>query len=125
MQAKDVMTEAVVVVQPETRVEDVARLLLERRISAVPVVSATGALVGIVSEGDLLRRAENDTEYTSWWLTRRHLQVIEEGKGSFAQEIVWAQGGQLFKIPANQKYWTRAPISSPSTFKIFGRLRTT
>jgi CBS domain-containing protein len=50
-------------------VRDVARLLLENRISAVPVVDDAGTLVGIVSEGDLLHRSEAGTELRrSWWL---------------------------------------------------------
>lgn len=70
MQAKDVMTTHVVTVGPDTSVEAVAKLLLERRISAVPVVDASGRLQGMVSEGDLMRRAELGTErQRSWWLT--------------------------------------------------------
>ncbi len=55
MQARDVMTTDVVTVQPETPIRQIAALLLEKRISAVPVVDATGAVVGMVSEGDLIR----------------------------------------------------------------------
>ena len=70
MQAKDVMTSPVLTVAPETSVTDVARLLLERRISAAPVVDEAGQLLGIVSEGDLMRRPESGTErHPSWWLT--------------------------------------------------------
>jgi CBS domain-containing protein len=58
MRASDVMTSDVVTVGPETSVGEVARLLVEHRISAVPVVDATGRLVGIVSEGDLIGRVE-------------------------------------------------------------------
>ena len=69
MNARDVMTEDVVSVGPEASVEAIARLLLERRISAVPVIGADGRLLGIVSEGDLMRRAETRTERrSSWWL---------------------------------------------------------
>lgn len=69
MKAKDVMTEDVVSVAPDASVQSIARLLLERRISAVPVIGADGRLLGIVSEGDLMRRAETRTERrTSWWL---------------------------------------------------------
>ncbi len=69
MKAKDVMTEDVVSVAPDASVESIARLLLERRISAVPVIDAAGRLLGIVSEGDLMRRAETRTERrASWWL---------------------------------------------------------
>ncbi|MGE0358119.1 MAG: CBS domain-containing protein [Burkholderiales bacterium] len=70
MQAKDVMTSPVLTVPPEAPVTDVAKILLERHISAAPVVDETGKLLGIVSEGDLMRRPESGTERRpSWWLT--------------------------------------------------------
>lgn len=69
MQAKDVMTSPVVSVTPGTPVEKIAALLLERRISAVPVIDASGRLQGIVSEGDLMHRPEIGTEQRRpWWL---------------------------------------------------------
>ncbi len=69
MQARDVMTTEVVSVDPETTVREIAALLIERRISAVPVLEK-GRLVGIVSEGDLIRRPETATEPSaSPWLT--------------------------------------------------------
>ena len=67
--AADMMTSVVVSVLPETSVRDVAKVLLEARISAVPVVDAAGALLGIVSEGDLLGRSEEDRlAGQEWWL---------------------------------------------------------
>ena len=57
MLARDVMTTQVVTVEPETPVEEIARTLLNSRISGVPVLDHDGTLVGIVSEGDLMRRA--------------------------------------------------------------------
>lgn len=69
MQAADVMTTEVVSVTLDTTVQAIARRLLERRISAVPVIDADGSLVGIVSEGDLTRRVESGTERRpSRWL---------------------------------------------------------
>lgn len=66
--ARDVMTPRPITVHPDTSVVEVARILLERGISAVPVVDGE-RIVGIVSEGDLLRRAETGTERRrSWWL---------------------------------------------------------
>jgi CBS domain-containing protein len=63
------MVSPVVTVKPSTTVRDVATLFLERQISAVPVVDEQGQLVGIVSEGDLMHRAEIVTERRrSWWL---------------------------------------------------------
>jgi len=61
MNARDVMTTPVITVTPETPVADVAALLLERRISGVPVVEG-GRLLGVVSEGDLMRRVEIGSE---------------------------------------------------------------
>ncbi len=67
--AKDIMTSKVITVPPETDVREVARLLVEKGISGVPVVSGGGDLLGIVSEGDLLRRSEIASERDrSWWL---------------------------------------------------------
>lgn len=69
MQAKDVMSVEVVTVSPDTPVAEIARRLIARRISAVPVVDDAGRPVGIVSEGDLLRRPEASGErHPSWWL---------------------------------------------------------
>ncbi|HFD16842.1 MAG TPA: CBS domain-containing protein [Rhodospirillales bacterium] len=69
MLARDVMTRNVVTVAPDTPVSEIARLLLEKRISGVPVVEPDGRLVGIVSEGDLMRRVEEGgARRGSWWL---------------------------------------------------------
>jgi len=69
MLAKDVMTREVCTVTPDTAVAAIARTLLDRHISAMPVIDAKGKLCGMVSEGDLLRRTEIGTERRrSWWL---------------------------------------------------------
>ena len=69
MIARDVMTLAVFTVKPTASVKDVARLFIEQRISAVPVVDDQGKIVGIVSEGDLVHRSEISTERRHpWWL---------------------------------------------------------
>lgn len=69
MLARDVMTAPVLAVRPDTDVQDIAALLLECRISAVPVVDEGGRVRGIVSEGDLINRAEAGTRHRrSWWL---------------------------------------------------------
>lgn len=62
MRAMDIMTTNVITVSPDTAVRDLAALLSERGISGAPVVDAENRLVGIVSEGDLLHRAETGTE---------------------------------------------------------------
>jgi CBS domain-containing protein len=70
MQARDVMTTDVITVGPDTDVAETAKRLLENRISALPVIEPNGRIVGIVSEGDLMRRTESGTErHPSWWLS--------------------------------------------------------
>ena len=69
MLAKDVMTPNVVTIAPSLAIEEIAQLLLSCNISGVPVVDAEDRLIGLVSEGDLLRRLEDGTERRrSWWL---------------------------------------------------------
>jgi CBS domain-containing protein len=70
MKARDVMVSPVITVGENETVRDVAKLLIAKRISAVPVVDGAGKLVGIVTEADLLHRAEAGTERpVSWWLS--------------------------------------------------------
>ena len=69
MRARDIMVTDVISVGPEASVRDVAKILLADRISAVPVIDEQKHLVGIISEGDLIRRAELGTNHhRSWWL---------------------------------------------------------
>jgi CBS domain-containing protein len=69
MKARDVMVSPVITTKPSASVKEVAQTLLAHHISAVPVVDDTGKPVGIVSEGDLMRRADLGTErHRSWWL---------------------------------------------------------
>ena len=69
MKASEVMAKDVVTVNPQTTVKEIAELMTKHRISGVPVVDAGGKLVGIVSETDLLHRAETGTERRrKWWL---------------------------------------------------------
>ncbi len=69
MQAQDVMSTAVATIPVDASVRDAAKLMLSRRVSALPVTDSKRRVVGIVSEGDLMRRAELGTETErSWWL---------------------------------------------------------
>ncbi|HUA52039.1 MAG TPA: CBS domain-containing protein [Candidatus Sulfotelmatobacter sp.] len=69
MQAADIMTKVVISVAADTTVPDIAKLMLDRGISSVTVVDRTGRLIGLITEGDLLRRAEMGTERRpSRWL---------------------------------------------------------
>lgn len=71
MFARDIMTHDVVSVKSDATVRDVARLLIDKAISAVPVVDDDGRPIGMVSEGDLacgneMRRKER----SQWWLAQ-------------------------------------------------------
>ena len=67
--ARDIMTEAVVSVNPDTPVPEIAKLLFDRRISAVPVVNSDGVPISMVSDGDLVGRGDRERLARSdWWL---------------------------------------------------------
>jgi CBS domain-containing protein len=69
MEAQEVMTRDVVTVGPDTTVGEIAAILVRHRISAVPVLSSEGQLIGIVSQTDLAHRSETGTEKRrKWWL---------------------------------------------------------
>jgi CBS domain-containing protein len=69
MKVRELMTTHVVTVSPDTPVREIARVLLEHGISAVPVVDNGGAPLGMVSEGDLIGRDEADRDARrDWWL---------------------------------------------------------
>jgi CBS domain-containing protein len=69
MQAQDIMVRGVISVGPDMPVRAAAHAMVSNGVSALPVIGIDTKLVGIVSEGDLIRRVENDTERErSWWL---------------------------------------------------------
>lgn len=69
MRARDVMISPVITVRENETVRNIARLLLANHISSVPVIDKEGTLVGIITEADLMRRTDTETERpTSWWL---------------------------------------------------------
>jgi CBS domain-containing protein len=86
MQASDIMTHPAVTVRPDTPLEDVIRLMLAHRISGMPVVDHD-AVVGMISEGDLLRRPETGTEHR-----RRHWLHLLGGGEAEAAEYVRTHG---------------------------------
>ena len=66
--AADLMTRDVAVVHPETSLLEAVKLMAKRRISGVPVVDDAGTIVGVMSEGDLVRWHEGYTERQARWL---------------------------------------------------------
>ncbi|MGB8632321.1 MAG: CBS domain-containing protein, partial [Xanthobacteraceae bacterium] len=81
MQIRDVMTLKVISIGADELIIKAARLMLKNRISGLPVVDKEGALVGMVTEGDFLRRGELGTQ-------RRRPKWLEfiVGPGKLAQE---------------------------------------
>lgn len=96
MQARDVMTTALVTANPDMPVPELARLLLERRISAVPVVDGEGRLLGIVSEGDLIHQLGSERDGRRSWLrdlvasSNLRAQDYLRGHGRVAREVMTA-----------------------------------
>jgi CBS domain-containing protein len=62
MKVKDIMTSPVISIEPDATILQAIRMMLQRHISGLPVVDGSGRLVGIVTEGDFLRRAETGTQ---------------------------------------------------------------
>jgi len=93
MKAKDVMTGNVISIDPEQTVLQAARLMLQHHISGLPVVDAGGRLVGILSEGDFLRRRETQTEHRrSRWLE------FLMGPGKIASEYTHSHGNKVGEV---------------------------
>lgn len=95
MQVRDVMTTKVITVRPDTPAMEIARLLVENRISGVPVVDDENRVLGIVSEGDLIRRLEDsdDGRRRSWWLEllaspERRAEDYVKAHGRLARDIM-------------------------------------
>src|SRR5258708_16340946 len=83
MSAGDLMTSFVVTVRPDATIEYAAQLMLQYRISGLPVTDSDGAVLGIITERDLLRRAETGTEKRrARWIS------LLIGPGRLAQEYV-------------------------------------
>lgn len=89
MQAKHVMVSPVKTGNPEMSVREIALVLTENRISALPIVDGANRIIGIVSEGDLIRRAEIGTQkHRSWWLS------LFTSNWQLAQEYAKAHAGK-------------------------------
>ena len=97
MKARDVMTRDVVSIGPDATVLQAARLMLQHHISGLPVVDQKGELVGILSEGDFLRRRETATE-------RRRSRWLEflMGPGKIASEYTHSHGQKVSEVMTDE-----------------------
>jgi CBS domain-containing protein len=93
MKAKDVMTRHVVSIDPDATVLQAARLMLKHHLSGLPVIDGAGKLVGVLSEGDFLRRRETQTE-------RRRSRWLEflMGPGKIASEYTHTHGSKVSEV---------------------------
>jgi len=107
MKARDVMTYGAITVGADASVMQAARLMLQNKISGLPVVDANGQLVGIVTEGDFLRRGELGTQHRR----PRWLEFLI-GPGRLATEYVRACGRKVEEImtPGPQTVTTDTPL---------------
>lgn len=93
MRVSDVMTRNVISIRPDDTILNAARIMLQNHISGLPVVDSTGSLVGMVTEGDFLRRSELGTE-------RRRPKWIEFvlGPGRLASDFTHASGRKVEEV---------------------------
>lgn len=99
MRARDVMVRAVATTLPDTTVEALARLMINLRISGVPVMDRDGRLVGIVTEGDLLRRVETGTERH-----RRRWSEPFSSNSRLAAEYIKSHGKRVAEIMTSEVF---------------------
>jgi CBS domain-containing protein len=91
------MTAGVITIEPDADVKTAARTMLEKGISALPVIDKNGKLVGIISEGDLIRRTEAGTEAkASWWL-----RLLSDNE-TLASKFVKAHGMRVADVMSNE-----------------------
>ena len=93
MKAQDVMTRDVISIGPDATVLQAARLMLQHHISGLPVIDKDDNLVGVLSEGDFLRRHETRTEHQR----SRWLEFIM-GPGRIAAEYSHTHGNKVSEV---------------------------
>ena len=97
MKVLDLMTRQVLSVSEDASIFDGIRLMLQNNVSGLPVVNAKGELVGIVTEGDFLRRYEIGTQSQRSGLSR-----FLAGPGKLATEYVHAAGRRVGEIMTSE-----------------------
>ena len=97
MKANDVMTVDVVSVSPDHSVRHAARIMLDHRISGLPVVDDDGRLVGIVTEGDLMRRSELGAQALK--PIGRHFATSEDNARAYVKSHSWKVSDVMTSYP--------------------------
>ena len=99
MRADQIMTRPVITVTPETTIVEAANTMLQRHISGLPVVDASGKLVGIISEGDFIRRSEIGTQRQRG----RFMRFILGSNGE-AKDFVHEHGRKVGEIMTSEPH---------------------
>jgi CBS domain-containing protein len=112
MFVRDVMTTSVVSVQPETPLTEVARRLVEHRISGLPVVDEAGVVVGVISEADFLVKESGPAEHRSrfGWLTGSRREEAHERQVATARTAGEAMSTPAATIAAHMPLWVAARL---------------
>jgi CBS domain-containing protein len=93
MRAHQIMAKPVITVTPDTTIVEAANIMLQRHVSGLPVVDGSGKLVGVVSEGDFIRRSEIGTQRKRG----RWLRFIL-GPGQSASDFVQEHGRRVSEV---------------------------
>jgi CBS domain-containing protein len=93
MRAHQIMTRSVITIAPDSTILDAAKTMLQHHVSGLPVVDSTGRLVGVVSEGDFIRRSEIGTQRKRG----RWLKFLF-GTGAAATDYVHEHGRKVSEV---------------------------
>jgi len=118
MNAVDVMTRDILSVRPDATIAEAIKLMLDNRISGLPVIDEAGRLVGILTEGDLLRRGETGTErHRPRWLE------ILMGPGRLAEEYVRTHGRKIREVMTRDPVCVRPDTTLKEIVELMERSR--
>ena len=116
MKVMDVMSRQVIAVAPDASVFEAARLMLQHKISGLPVIDASGQLVGMVTEGDFLRRVETEDAAAA-------LRWIEflMGPGRLASDYVHASGRRVDEVMTREVRTVTEDVSLEDIVRLMER----
>ena len=118
MKASDVMTPDVISADPDATVLQAARYMIQHHISGLPVIDKTGTLVGILSEGDFLRRRETHTD-------RRPSRWLEflMGPGKLAAQYTHTHGSKVSEVMTTNLHTVSEDTSLEKVVEMMERYR--
>ena len=118
MKASDVMTPDVISADPDATVLQAARYMIQHHISGLPIIDKTGTLVGILSEGDFLRRRETHTD-------RRPSRWLEflMGPGKLAAQYTHTHGSKVSEVMTTNLHTVSEDTSLEKVVEMMERYR--